>query len=73
MKTYRVLTPYCLRDENGKLTGTNAKVGDLIELNDLDGRRLSRAGCVLYVQEAVVRAPEDRMIRRQRREAKSDK
>lgn len=71
MKTFRVLTPYCLRDEHGRLTGTQAEVGSVIPLADAEGRRLARAGCVVFVEEQIVRASEDRMIRRQRREAKS--
>ena len=70
MRIYRVLTPYCLRDEGGRLNGSQARVGDLITLSAAEGSRLSRAGCVVFVEEQVVRSPEDRMVRRQRREAK---
>ena len=71
MRIYRVLSSYCLRDENGRLNGQQAKVGALIPLAASEGSRLARAGCVVFVEEQTVRSPEDRMIRRQRREAKS--
>lgn len=69
MKIYRVISPYCLRDEKGELNGRHAHVGDEVDLSPADAHRLIKARCVMEVEDETTMAPENRVVRRRGRDS----
>lgn len=56
---YEVISPFNIR-ERGKPTGKYSKIGDEVELNAREGKRLIQANCVLKIETGMRRQTETR-------------
>lgn len=60
MKQYTVISPYRIRDKDGKTTDKQANKGDTVLLHEDEARRLIAAKCVVDVETMTKRAAENR-------------
>lgn len=66
MKTYKVISPYRIRDKQGNLLPDYAQIGEHVELAVSDAKRLTKAKCVEEIETQTVSAPENRSRRKKR-------
>ena len=64
MKKYKIISECAERDSIGNATGRNYKTGEIITLSESEGIRLKYALCVVEIEEQIIRAPENRIIKR---------
>lgn len=76
MRTYKVVSPFRIRDGKGNPTSQAANVGDQIELAQADAQRLINAQCitecVAAVEDTTAPPSENRMVKRKRTRRKKD-
>ena len=66
MKTYKVISPYRIRDKRGNPLPDYAQTGEHIELDPKEAKRLLEAKCVQKIETKTVSAPENRGRRKKR-------
>ena len=64
MRTYRVISSFVERNEDGEPTGRRPQPGEIISLPDNEAARLVKALCVEEMEARVVETPENRVRRR---------
>lgn len=57
MKKYRVISPFV-----DKSTGNRPQVGDVVEIDALEGERLKKALCVIEIETEMMSPPENRQV-----------
>jgi len=70
MRTYKVISPFRKRTPEGKIMTDMAGIGEVVELNDSDGKKLMAVQCVVPfvpVEARVVDPPENRKRGRPRK------